>query len=291
MLAVWLAPSADAATTLTLTPVRQIGGPGHADVYPWGLATTLDGKILMADYWNWRVVQFNTDGSFDRQVVGPNFSGPAAHAAPYSVAVDPRNGDFYFGDVDSGATVDKYTAAGQFLYSVGGVAGSGVNRYVYPAYPAVTSTGKLVVADSRDNNLVMVSATGTELFTFGTSGAGRVQTPRGTAICYHCDSATSDLLFVAEAGGRRVDTYRIQDAGTTSSSVSFVRSFGSGGTDAGSVRRRHARRGRGPGQPLGLRRRRLQRLREQVHDDRHVPAPVRRHRHEPRHSSSAAVAA
>ena len=50
--AVWLAPVADAATTLTLTPIRQIGAPGHADVYPWGLATTLDGKILMTDYWN-----------------------------------------------------------------------------------------------------------------------------------------------------------------------------------------------------------------------------------------------
>lgn len=233
--AVWLAPTAaNAATTVSLVPVRQIGGSGHADVYPWGLATTLDGKILMTDYWNYRVVQFNTDGSFNRQVVGSNFTGPAAHASPYSVAVDPRNGDFYFGDVDSGATVDKYSAAGTFLYSVGGPsAGSGVNRYVYPAYPAVTSTGKLVVADSRDNNMVMVSATGTELFQFGTSGAGRVQTPRGTAICYHCDSTTSDLLFVAEASGRRVDTFRIQDAGTTISSVSFVRSFGSSGTGPG----------------------------------------------------------
>ena len=38
LLAVWLAPAADAATTLTLTPIRQIGAPGHADVYPWGLA-------------------------------------------------------------------------------------------------------------------------------------------------------------------------------------------------------------------------------------------------------------
>jgi DNA-binding beta-propeller fold protein YncE len=234
LIAVWLAPSAGAATTLTLTPIRQIGAPGHADVYPWGLATTLDGKILMTDYWNWRIVQFNADGSFDRQLVGPNFSGPAAHQAPYSVAVDPRNGDFYFGDVDAGGTVDKYSATGTFLYSVGGPSqGSGVNRYVYPAYPAVSSTGKLIVADSRDNNLVMVSATGTELFTFGTTSPGRVQTPRGIAVCHHCDSTTSDLLFVAEAGGRRVDTYRVQDAGTTISSVSFIRSFGSSGTGPG----------------------------------------------------------
>ena len=42
----------------------------------------------------------------------PNFTGPAMHQAPYSVAVDPRNGDFYFGDVDAGGTVDKYTAPG-----------------------------------------------------------------------------------------------------------------------------------------------------------------------------------
>ncbi len=231
----WFVPvAAGAATTVSLVPVRQIGDPGHADVYPWGLATTLDGKILMTDYWNWRVVTFNTDGSFDQQLVGPNFTGPAAHQAPYSVAVDPRNGDFYFGDVDAGATVDKYSATGSFLYSVGGPsAGSGSGRFIYPAYQAVTSNGRLVVADSRDNNLVMVSPTGTELFQFGTTSPGRVQTPRGMDICYHCDSPTSDLLFVAEASGRRVDVFRLQDAGTTASSVSFVRSFGSSGSSPG----------------------------------------------------------
>jgi DNA-binding beta-propeller fold protein YncE len=228
-----VAPST-AATSVNLVPIRQVGGPGHADVYPWGLATTLDGKVLMTDYWNWRVVQFNTDGTFDRQVVGPSWSGPSIHQAPYGIAVDPRNGDFYFGDVDSGATVDKYTAGGSFLYSVGGpTSGSGTGRYVYPAYVAVASTGNLVVADSRDNNLVMVSPTGAELFTFGTTSPGRVQTPRGIAICHHCDSVSSDLLFVAEANGRRVDVFRLNDGGTTASSVSFVRQFGTSGTGPG----------------------------------------------------------
>ncbi len=223
-----------AATTVSLVPIRQIGARGHADVYPWGMATTQDGRVLIADYWNFRVAAYNTDGSFDRQVVGPVWSGPAIHEAPYGLAVDPRNGDFYFGDVDGGATVDKYTAGGTFIRSVGGPSsGTGAGRYVYPAYVGVTSTGNLVVADSRDNNIVMVNASGTELFQFGTTSPGRVQTPRGIAVCHHCDSATSDLLFVAEANGRRVDVFRLNDGGTTASSVSFVRSFGSSGTGPG----------------------------------------------------------
>jgi DNA-binding beta-propeller fold protein YncE len=227
---------ASAATTVNLTPVRQIGGPGHADVYPWGLATTLDGRILVTDYWNWRVVELNLDGTFNRQVVGPVFTGAAAHAAPYGVAVDPRNGDFWFGDVDSGATVDKYTSGGTFLLSAGGPsAGSGANRFNYPAYVAVTSVGNLVVADSRDHNLVVAGPDGRELFQFSSrgSGAGQVNTPRGVAICHRCDSTTSDLLFVADANNRRVDVFRLQIGGTTSSSATFVRSFGRSGSGPG----------------------------------------------------------
>ena len=32
------------AAALALTPVRQIGGPGHAGLYGWGAATLPDGK-------------------------------------------------------------------------------------------------------------------------------------------------------------------------------------------------------------------------------------------------------
>src|SRR5437763_1224257 len=103
------------AAGVTITPIRQIGSAGHADLYGWGMATETDGSVLVGDYWNYRVVHYAKDGTF----LGTVVPRAATHLAPYGIAVDPTNGDLYFGDVDSGATVDKYTAGGAFLLSFG----------------------------------------------------------------------------------------------------------------------------------------------------------------------------
>jgi tripartite motif-containing protein 71 len=43
------------AAEVVLTPVRQIGGPGHAALYAWGAATAPDGSVYIRDYWNYRI--------------------------------------------------------------------------------------------------------------------------------------------------------------------------------------------------------------------------------------------
>jgi streptogramin lyase len=194
-----LVTTADArAATLRLTPVRTIGGPGHAGLYGWGADTMPDGSILISDYWNFRVQHYAKGGTLLGTVIGKD----GRHQAPYDVAVDPRNGDIYLGDVDGGHTVDKYDASGRFLFSFGGCC-TGPGRYVYPAYLTVNGAGRVFVSDSRDDNVVAVSPSGAELFQIGSGGSadGRFRTPRGIGV------DAQDRVFVADTNNHRVQVF------------------------------------------------------------------------------------
>src|SRR4051794_29956193 len=116
------------------TPVRQVGGPGHAALYGWGAATAADGSVLLGDYWNYRIAHYAKNGTFLGDVVTNANAGlkPNQHQSPYGIAVDPATGNVYFGDVDNNATIDEYSATGTFLREWGGK-GSGVGKFQYPA--------------------------------------------------------------------------------------------------------------------------------------------------------------
>ena len=210
-----LAPAV-AASAFSLTPVRTIGRSGHAGLYAWGMEAAPDGTILVADYNNFRVQRFSRAGA----LLGTAIPRDAHHTVPYDVTTDPRNGDIYIGDVDSGATVDKYSASGRFLMSFGGV-GTGPGRYVYPGYLTVASTGRVFVVDSRDHNVVAVSPTGQELFQIGRQGSanGLFNNPRGIGI------DAQDNIYVADNRNHRVQVF--------DSNGRFLRKFGSSGTGPG----------------------------------------------------------
>jgi tripartite motif-containing protein 71 len=210
-----LVPAA-AAAAFGLTPVRTIGRSGHAGLYAWGMEAAPDGTILVADYNNFRVQRFSRSGAF----LGTAIPRDAHHTVPYDVATDPRNGDIYIGDVDSGATVDKYSATGRYLFSFGGI-GTGPGRYVYPGYLTVSSTGRVFVVDSRDHNVVAVSPTGQELFQIGRQGSanGLFNNPRGIGI------DAQDNIYVADNRNHRVQVFN--------SNGQFLRRFGSSGTGPG----------------------------------------------------------
>jgi DNA-binding beta-propeller fold protein YncE len=207
---------ASPAAAFSLTPVRTIGQSGHAGLYAWGMEAAPDGTILVADYNNFRVQRFSRSGN----LLGTAIPRDSHHTVPYDVAADPRNGDLYIGDVDSGATVDKYSADGRFLLSFGGV-GTGPGRYVYPGYLTVASTGRVFVVDSRDHNVVAVSPTGQELFQIGRQGSanGLFNNPRGIGI------DAQDNIYVADNRNHRVQVFNHN--GT------FLRRFGSSGKGPG----------------------------------------------------------
>lgn len=221
-----------AAAALTLTPVRTIGGPGHAELYGWGLDTFSDGSVLVGDYWNFRIAHYSMGGAYLGDVVSSTNQGTVAgaHQSPYGIAVDPRNDDVYFGDVDQNKTVDKYTKDGTFLLEFGGN-GVGVSKYQYPSYVSVNSAGRVFVSDQWEHNVVGVSPTGSELFQFGTNGTGTGQfrQPRGQDVCDEISCGTKrDWLYV-------VDNYnaRVQVWDTTTTPPTYRFAFGSRGTGVG----------------------------------------------------------
>src|SRR3989440_368866 len=195
-----------AAASVTITPIAVIGSPGHADLYGWGMATETDGSVLVGDYWNYRIVRYAKAGT----PLGTVVPRAATHLAPYGIAVDPTNGDLYFGDVDSGATVDKYTAGGTFLLQFGSP-GTGPNRFVYPSRVAVAADRTVSVADARDNTVSAHSPTGTELFSVSSS---QTPNPRGIGV----DRA--GRVYVSDSQLRRVQVFDAH--------LGFVSSFGAG---------------------------------------------------------------
>ncbi|HEY3240548.1 MAG TPA: NHL repeat-containing protein, partial [Acidimicrobiia bacterium] len=164
-----LAPPAGAAPVAV--PVRQVGGPGHAGLYGWGMATMADGSVLVGDYWNFRMLHFAADGTSLGVVVGlaTQGSGATQHQSPYGIAVDPVTQDIYFGDVDQNKTVDKYSAAGAYLLSWGGN-GTGSGKFMYPSRVAVAADRRVYVADQWDHRISVHTPEGAELFSFGGNG-------------------------------------------------------------------------------------------------------------------------
>jgi len=217
-----LAPATPAAAAVTLTPVRTIGGPGHAELYAWGMATLSDGSVLVGDYWNFRIGHYSTSGAFLGDVVDASTRGPnpGQHQSPYGIAVDPRNDDVYFGDVDANKTVDKYSADGDFTLEFGGN-GTGPGRYQYPSQVSVASDGRVFVSDQWDHTVVAVSPNGQELFQFGGMGTGNGQfrQPRGNAV------DAQDNLYVADNYNARIQVF---DRNGT-----YLRQFGSRGSNPG----------------------------------------------------------
>ncbi len=213
------------ASEVELLPVRSIGGPGHAELYGWGLATALDGSVYVGDYWNYRIQHYATDGSLLGTIVPKRLEGAAPHQPPYGIAVDPRNGDIYFGDVDSDATVDKYAADGTFLFEFGGrgtdptPAGTGFGQFAYPSRVAVASDGLVVVSDSRAEKLAVYDDSGNVLFEmegqlFGDPVLGR---PRGVAF------DDSDRLYVADA---LLQTVQVFEFTAGRDALTYVTSYG-----------------------------------------------------------------
>jgi len=195
------------ASALTLTKIKTIGTPrgtGHAYVYGWGVAYQPFGdRMIVGDYWNLNVRAFGLDGS-----TSPLTIHGSTHQAPYGIAVDPRNGDFYVGDVDAGYNVDKYDKDGNFLLTFG-QGGEGNNRFRYPAWIAVRDDGRVFVMDSRADNYEIHNPDGSFIAQCGTRGTGPNQfnRPRGAAF----DGAGN--LYIADNNNMRVQVFNTNVTG------------------------------------------------------------------------------
>lgn len=196
-----LVPATATAAIRGLSAVRVIGGPGPAGLYGWGVEEIPTGPraghVLVTDYWNLRVVEYDVGG----HVVGTPVTDDGRHEAPYDVAVNPVNGNIAIGDVDGGRNVEIYSGDGAWLRSCGSA-----SLWNYPAWLDYDATGRLAVADSRGQRIHVINdATCAVRFSFGSSGSGATQfrTPRGL------DFAPDGTLWINDVNNGRVSHWQL----------------------------------------------------------------------------------
>lgn len=208
------------SATVSATWIRQIGQPGHAGVYAWGMATATDGSILVSDYNNYVVRRYSTAGALVQTFSGKG-SGPGRTLQPYGLAVDSTSGAIYLADLVNDR-INKYNADGTYNSEIDYKAyGEG-----YTARLAVDSAGNVYAVSSSTSNkppnrVFVYDQHGTYVKQLGADGTGDGQFGSVRGIAYGPDK---NLYIVDAANGR------IQVLDTNGN---FVRKWGSFGTAPG----------------------------------------------------------
>jgi DNA-binding beta-propeller fold protein YncE len=212
------APTAVHATpVLAPQPAGIVPNPfvsGHAQAYPWGMATLSDGSIAVGDYWNLRVQHYSASGTLlDANFINnAGFGNNTFHQAPYGLGVDPVNGDIYMADTDR-YLVHRYSydpgTGRATLVTSWGAQGAGLNKYLYPSRVAVDSAQHVYVVDTWANNIEVTDNTGTGLDEFGSFGTalGEFKAPHGVAVWYGAPGVADDKLFVVDPNNKRIEVF------------------------------------------------------------------------------------
>jgi DNA-binding beta-propeller fold protein YncE len=145
-----------AATVVTAAPasavwsppslMRSIGGDGEPAVFAWGIQyNPVSNEMLVGDYLNWQIRRYDMNGNLLGSFFRPNPDGQ-----PYSLAVDPRNGDILVPELADGSArgvVARYDKNGVFLSKIllSGLT-SGNHYYVWLT---VDSFGNIWVQDAH----------------------------------------------------------------------------------------------------------------------------------------------
>ena len=160
--------NAQASPSLTAPTFKlQIGQPGSAFVYPWGMAfDSASGTILTTDYNNYQVRRFSTSGT-----PLAVYSNKAAlnTQQPYSIVVDSSTDNFLVDDLEGYL---RYSSTGILLNSV--TAQTLKVPYYAPWMTVNSATSDVYVANSNSatghNFVLMYNGSDSFLGEFGTTG-------------------------------------------------------------------------------------------------------------------------
>jgi len=203
------------------------GSPVGKVNHPEGLTVDKNGRLVVADTWNDRILLCDEEG---KPVSSFGVSGQQKGQLlrPRSVTTD-RHGNIYVVDCWN-HRVEKFTPAGVFRLSLGKKGGpwgydEAPGQFVYPYGVAVDSKGFIYVSDFNNNRVHKFSALGTFLNMWGIEGRqdGQFSNPAGLAI----DS--KDRLYVCDLGNDRVQRFVFNDEGK----AVFDGKWGESGTDPG----------------------------------------------------------
>ena len=125
--------------------VRSVSGNGRPGVFPWGIQyNPVSNQIVVGDYLNNQIRLYTPDGKIVK-----SFYRPDANGQPYSIGIDPRNGDIYVPEIADGGVsnrVANYTKDGVFVRTLT------LSNIDYQAWITIDGSGNLIQADSHYAN-------------------------------------------------------------------------------------------------------------------------------------------
>ncbi len=187
---------------------------------PTGIFVDSRGEVYIADTWNHRIQKFDTNGNFKMK-----FGDSNLFWAPKKVVVD-KDGFIYV--VNTGYhRIQKFNRNGAEQWSVG-TKGDGVNQFAEPVGLAIDNLGRLFVADTANQRVVVYDKDGHQVNTFQVFGWDYYYTEPYAAI-----DAQSELLYLTDSQSNRIQIFGLD--GT------FKSFWGKQGTANGEF-----------GQPLGI---------------------------------------
>ena len=163
---------------------------------PTGVATTLNGNFLIADYDNKWISVFAPDGKYLNKI------GTGKLLGPKGIAVD-RNGHIVVVD-NKGSAVLIFQPNGKLVTKFGS-RGNGDSQFAGPHYVAVNAANDIIVSDFHNHCIKVFDCEGTFLFSFGSNGEGNGQfnAPTGVAVDDYGN------IIVADWGNSRIQVHKM----------------------------------------------------------------------------------
>jgi hypothetical protein len=115
----WLVAIAPIASAAFTQPsfLRSVGGRGEPGVYAWGIQyNPVSNEIVVGDYLNFQIRRYDVNGNYLGSFYRTNSNGQ-----PYSLAVDPRNGNIIVPELRDGGSsgiIAIYDKTGVFLKTI-----------------------------------------------------------------------------------------------------------------------------------------------------------------------------
>lgn len=172
----------------------KFGSPGRVAgkmQRPTGVAATLNGNILIADYDNKWISVFTPDGRYLSKI------GTGKLLGPKGIAVD-KNGHIVV--VDNKASAILIFQPNGKLVTKFGSRGNGDHQFAGPHYVAVNASNDIIVSDFHNHCIKVFDCEGNHLFSFGSNGEGNGQfnAPTGVAVDEYGN------ILVADWGNSRI---------------------------------------------------------------------------------------
>ncbi len=188
------------------------GGYSDSFYYPGGIGIDPLGSVYVADVGNQRLVRLWGEGTYRSEIGGPAELGGAQLAGAGSVAVSSASGNTYVADTNHNRVL-MYSPQGSLLAKWGagqgdGSAGGAAGEFNHPDALAVAPSGNVYVADTGNQRIVELSATGNVLDEWGAKGTadGHFRSPVGVAVdaagnVYVLDSENNRVQVFSPSGG------------------------------------------------------------------------------------------